>query len=213
MLVGIMCKKGKKWCQTCCVRTSRLSRCALWCQKRYVPDQMSLTATEDVRTLRRLFACVACKQEVKTEQTHGTKAKPFSEIPKITDKIYFLFKLIASGWTRQGRKTNKVYGIKQRLSKQKQQMSFLDRKCVFFVQRKYKSDWLLTQKCFRRIRPIWVLNHQPTVNKWRKIMESNHRLWQRLSFFQTNILQNDIYCLRIHRIGTKPIYTFRFYLN
>lgn len=51
-------------------------------KKRYVRDQMRMkmspTATEDVRTLRRLFACVACKQEAKAEQTHGTKDKHFS---------------------------------------------------------------------------------------------------------------------------------------
>lgn len=72
-------------------------------------EKTSSTATEDVHTLRRLFACLACKQEVKTEQTHGTKAKYFFEIPKkkITDKIYFLFKLIASGWNQEGRKQTK----------------------------------------------------------------------------------------------------------
>lgn len=58
---------------------------------------MSPTATEDVLTLRRLFACVACKQEAKNEQMHGTKAKHFFQMPKITDKIYFLFKPTASG--------------------------------------------------------------------------------------------------------------------
>lgn len=108
----------------------------------------SQTATVDVCTQASvsLFVHVESKQEVKTEQTHRTKATTFFFLNTcIIEKIFFSpFKEIGSGSTRWGRKT--VCNMKQCLPTQKQQMSFLDGKCAAFVQRKYMTcDWPLTQ--------------------------------------------------------------------
>lgn len=78
--------------------------------------------------------CVTCKQEVKTEQWHRTKASAFLCLffDAQIRRQEFRFLLENIGGSSQARKENKHVGrMKQLLSTQKQQMPFLDRKCGF----------------------------------------------------------------------------------
>lgn len=127
---------SQKLCQTRLVWTSRLSHCARSNDDENVAD---CNRGRVLATLSRHCLHVRHANRKWRPSKRVEKKKALFEVAKITDKIYFLFKPTAIGWTQQGRKTNKVDRIKQCLDKQRQQMSFLDRKCVAFVQRKHNT--------------------------------------------------------------------------
>lgn len=149
---------------------------------------MSPTATEDVRTSRYadcLHRWPANRKQTPNKCTEQKPGSTFLRCLKSLNKISFLLKLIASGRSREGRKTNKVNGIKQRLCKQKLQMLLLDRKCaVFLCKGGFTQAWqaanstVLEQEKWADLGGKSSIHKQMT--KCSKRTESDHRFWKHL---------------------------------